>query len=268
MLGGTANYNNANRLTELVLGLFAFAFTTAGLPALSQHMARGDWARVNEVARLTFSAVLFTILPAMAGLIGAAPAIVSMLYLHGEFGFADVLITADTLRLLALGMPAIAAVRVMVPVFYALKDARTPALVSLATLFVTAGLGWWFSRYWEVRGLALGLTAGSWFNCLLLGFTLRARAHRLSGWFPLRAASLQAAAAAAMGVLAYWATGQGEWQVGGQSAWNWTLFAATLLGGGGFYLAVTLILGEPESRRWLHLLNRGLARLRGRGQQP
>ena len=265
--GQIFDFNNATRLTELVLGLFAFAFTTAGLPALSRHMARGDWARTSEVARLTFSAVLFTILPAMAGLIGAAPAIVAMLYLRGEFGYADVLITADTLRVLALGMPAVAAVRVMVPIFYALKDARTPALVSLAALFVTAGLGWWFSRYWEVRGLALGLTAGSWFNCLLLGLTLRARADRLSGWFSLRAAGLQAGAAAAMGVLAYWATGLGEWQVGGQSAWNWTLFTGTVLGAGGFYLAVTLVASEPESRRWLHLLNRGLARIGRWGQR-
>ena len=48
-------------------------------------------------------------------------------------------------------------------------DARTPVAVSTATLLVTGALGWWLSQRWEVQGLALGLSGGTWFQCALLG---------------------------------------------------------------------------------------------------
>ncbi|MDH4225978.1 MAG: murein biosynthesis integral membrane protein MurJ, partial [Deltaproteobacteria bacterium] len=115
--GQIFHYNNATRMTELVLGLFAFSFTTAGLPTLSRHQANQDWPRMAQTLRLTFSAVMFMILPAMAGLTAAGLPI-AMLYLHGQYHYADVVRTANTLIFMVLGMPAVALVRVMVPAYF------------------------------------------------------------------------------------------------------------------------------------------------------
>jgi putative peptidoglycan lipid II flippase len=212
--------------------------------------------------RLTFAAVLFTILPAMAGLIAAAPAIVAMLYLHGAFSHADVLSTAETLRLLAIGLPALAGVRVMVPIYYALGDARTPVAVSAATLLVTAVLGWELSRFWEVRGLALGLSGGIVFQCALLALLLRRKTRQLGPWFPWRSAGVQAAAALVCGAMAYQLASLGEWPEGAFSARNWGVFSLTLVLPAVTYLAITLSLREPQARNWLRLLRRAAALLR------
>jgi putative peptidoglycan lipid II flippase len=261
--GQIFHYHNATRLTELVMGLFAFAFTTAGLPRLSEHMARGDWAAFSETVRLTFAAVLYAILPAMAGLIAAAPGIVAMLYLHGAFGFGDVLSTAGTLRLLALGMPALAGVRVMVPIFYALGDARTPVAVSAATLVVTGALGWGFSLYWQVLGLALGLSAGTWFQCAVLAVLLKRKTAHMGGWFPFRSAGVQSLGAIACALFAYWGMGFGDWSQGVFAGQNWVVFVLVVLGAMAWYVSFTWLLGDAQARNWLGLLRRVLARLGG-----
>ncbi len=258
--GQIFHYHNATRLSELVMGLFAFAFTTAGLPQLSRHQAHQDWERFSRTVRLTFSAVLYAILPAMAGLIATAPGVVAMLYLHGAFTYGDVMSTADTLRLLALGMPALAGVRVMVPVFYALGDARTPVAISAATLVVTGLLGWWLSLRFEVLGLAAGLSGGTWFQCALLGLLLRRKAAHLEGWFPWRALGVQGAAALACGLAAWWAIRFGQWQLGAFSATNWMIFLLTLAGAAALYGAATLLLGDAQARNWLGLAKRVLGR--------
>ena len=258
--GQIFHYHNATRLTELVMGLFAFAFTTAGLPQLSKHQAHQDWRAMTETIRLTLAAVLFTILPAMAGLLAIAPAVVAMLYLHGAFEQADVLSTANTLKLLAIGLPALAGVRVMVPVFYALGDARTPVAASAATLVVTAALGWELSKIWEVRGLALGLSGGIVFQCTLLAVLLKRKGHQLSPWLPWRSFAVQGMGALVCGLAAYYLIGFGNWALGAFSARNWVVFSLTLIVAAGLYLGITLLLGEAQAKNWLRLFRRAAAR--------
>jgi len=256
-------YNNATRLTELAMGLFTFAFATAGLPSLSEHIARQEWDAVSATARLTFSAVLFTTLPAMAGLIVASPAIVSMLYLHGAYSPGDVEATARTLGWMALGMPAVAAVRLMVPIYYALQDTRSPAALSLFGLAATAGLGWAFSERWEVQGLAAGLSAGTWAHALAMAWRLRMRS-RLHGWFPWSSLARQGLATLAMAAFAWAALPWGDWRLGPSDAFNWIVFVGLLAGAIAVYMGANAALGEPEVGHWLRLLRRAGRRLGGR----
>ncbi|MDH4248845.1 MAG: murein biosynthesis integral membrane protein MurJ, partial [Deltaproteobacteria bacterium] len=259
--GQIFHYNNATRLTELVMGLFTFAFATAGLPTLSEHRSREDWGKMRDTLSLTLSATLFTVFPALAGLVAGAHGIVAMLYLHGAFNPADVLSTAAALQAMALGMPAVALVRVMVPVFYAFGDARAPVGVSALTVVVTAVLGWVLSARYEVVGLSLGLSLGAWFQCGLLALSLRGRGQLSGGWFPWRAVRLQGAMALGMGLLVFWIQGYGDWAQGSFSLHNWGVFLIFILGGAGGYLAGTLALGEGEARNWLNLFQRLAARL-------
>ena len=186
-----------------------------------------------------------------------------MLYLHGAYTVADVLATTDTLRVLALGMPAVAAVRVMVPIYYALRDSRTPAILSLLGLAVTAALGWELSRRWEVLGLAAGLTAGTWVYCLALVWRLRGKSAALQGWFPLSAVAKQLLSCAGVAAYAYWAMGFGDWGLGPASPENWAVLATTVGGAVIVYGGSAWLLGEPEVRNWLALAKR-VARFRKR----
>jgi len=262
--GQIFHYNNATRLTEVAMGVFTFAFTTAGLPTLSEQHARKDWAAMADTLRLTFAATGYALLPAMAGLVAVGPAVVAMLYLHGAFTLADVQSTAGTLMLLALGMPAVAAVRVMVPAYYAVGDARTPVLVSAMTLVVTGALGWWLSQSHQVYGLAAGLSLGTWFQCVALGLRLRARLTHLPRWLPWGAWLRQGGAAALMAAVVYPGLPLGAWHLGPGHAANWAPLALLVLGGALVYFLTTLALREREAYHWMALAGRLARKITGR----
>ena len=219
---------------------------------------------MRETLRFTSAALLYAVLPSMAGLVAVAPGIVSMLYLHGAYTAHDVALTARTLQLLAFGIPAIALVRMMTPVFYAFEDARTPVLVSGATLVVTAALGWWLSQSMQVLGLALGLSLGAWFQLLLLAALLRRRAAVLGSWFPWGSTLRQGAITAVMGVATAWGDSLGQWAQGPGSLYNWLLLVAVIGLAVAFYLGVTLALSDEQARHWIALVQRQVQKLQAR----
>lgn len=266
--GQIFHYNNATRLAELVMGLFAFAFTTAGLPTLSEQFTRRRWEAMANTIRLTFSATLYVILPAAVGLALAGEGIVSMLYLHGAFFYADVRSTAAALTLLALGAPAVAMVRVMLPVYYAMGDARTPVPVALLTVGVTAALGWWLSQRFQVSGLTAGLSLGTWFQCALLALLLRPKLRRLGPCFPWGATARQAGTALAMGLWVYFFHRLGQWELGPASLFNWLILCCIVAGGAGLYFLLTLSLKEPQAANWLALARRLLAKSTAKPAKP
>ena len=166
--GQVTHYYNASRLSELTLGVFAFAITTAGFPELSKHTAEENWQKIRGTLRFTMSTTLLVVIPASVGLVFASQSIVSMLYFHGEYAWNDVQNTALTLQAFALSIPAVALVRLQTSVFFSLKDTSTPVKISFVSIVVTGLLGWWWSQSLEIFGLALGLAAGTWFQFVLM----------------------------------------------------------------------------------------------------
>jgi putative peptidoglycan lipid II flippase len=150
-------------------------------------------------------------------------------------------------------------------VFYALGDSRTPVAISALTLGVTTGLGWWLSGRYEVAGLALGLSLGTWFQAGLMFWRLSHVSGELRDWFPWRGIGQHALAAAAMGVAAGLLQQVGTWRLGPFSAGNWAVFVALLGGAVALYAGVTLLLGEEQARHWVRLLGRVGRRFRGGG---
>ena len=254
--GQVTYYYNASRLTELVAGLFAFAFTTASFPDMSQHAARAHWDKTTETLRFAFAATMFFVVPSTVGLIIAAQPIITMMYLRGAYSLTDAQQTIPTLQAFALGLPAVTAIRLLVSVCYAFKDTKTPVLAAALSLLVTAGLGWWWSRSLEVVGLALGLSAGTWFQCLLLILLLGRRAELRWRWLSWNNLWKYLLASAVMGGFAWQISHWGQWQEGSFSLRNWGIFCGLLVGASILYFAILLMLRESQAMRWLNWAKR------------
>jgi len=121
---------------------------------------------------------------------------------------------------------------------------------------VTTGLGWWLSGRYEVAGLALGLSLGTWFQAGLMFWRLARKSGELRSWFPWRGVGQHALAAAGLGVAAYGIQGLGHWSAGPFSAANWLVFVAMLGAAAGLYAGATLALGEEQARHWIRLFGR------------
>jgi putative peptidoglycan lipid II flippase len=244
--GQVTHYYNASRLSELTLGVFAFALTTASFPELSRHTASENWDKIRSTLRFTMSTTLLVVFPATVGLAIAAEPIVAMLYLHGAYVWSDVQNTAHTLQAFALSIPAVAMIRLQTSLFYSLKDTHTPVKVSLFSILLTGLLGWWLSQSLEIFGLALGLAAGTWFQWGLLTFFLLNETELRKRWWPLRSFLLYLLASGGMAVFTWFASGYGFWEKGPFIFYNWIVFLALLTGSTFLYLSLLIIFREEQ----------------------
>ncbi len=179
--GAVSWLNYAFRLMYLPIGLFGISIGTAALPEISRLAAKAD----TEALRRTISGALRLMLvlnvPATIGLVVLARPVVSLLLERGRFGPEDTAATAAALACYAPGLVGYSAVKIASPSFYALRDSRTPLLISVVAIVTNVVLNLAFVRVLGYRGLALGTAIAATLNAGLLLWILRARLGGLEG---------------------------------------------------------------------------------------
>lgn len=163
------------RLFEFPQGIFIVSLAQAVLPMMSRHAADGDDEAFRDSLHFALSLMVVFTLPAIFGLMICARPVYSLFFMGGEFGLKALDATSLTLIYYAPGLLFVGLSRVAAQTFYALKDTRTPVLVSFWTLLVNAGLGYLLMGPLQYLGLALALSLASVFNALILIILLRRR---------------------------------------------------------------------------------------------
>jgi putative peptidoglycan lipid II flippase len=177
-------YTQAFVFFQLPHAIFAVSIFTALLPGMSEH-----WTgqRVDDLRALWsrgMRTTLVVMVPAALGYVFLAEPIVRLFAQYGAGtpgDGTDLMVTA--LTGFAVGLPFFSVFQLLARTFYAMHDARIPALVNVAAACVNAlvnvaltlglGLG--------IGGLALGHAASYAFGALILGVILRSRLERLDG---------------------------------------------------------------------------------------
>lgn len=165
----------ADRLVQFPLGIFGVAVGTAVLPTLSRQAAGGDYASLKQTFAESLSLIFFIMLPAMAGLIVLRGAIVTLLFQRGAFDATASQLTADALLYYCLGLWAFAAVRVLLPVFYALQNIWIPVKSAIISIGANIIFSIALMKPMGHCGLALATSLASVLNFVLLLLALRLR---------------------------------------------------------------------------------------------
>jgi putative peptidoglycan lipid II flippase len=171
----------AYRLVEFPLGIFGMAVATAVLPTMSSQSANGEYDQLVKTLSFALRLVLFITIPSMIGLMVLRVPIIALLFQRGEFTAVATQATARALFYYTLGLPAIAGVRIIVPVFYSLKDTLTPVKCGAASVALNIVCCLLLMRPLQHAGLALATAISSFFNLFLLIWLLRKRLGRI-GW--------------------------------------------------------------------------------------
>jgi putative peptidoglycan lipid II flippase len=197
--GSVTAIHIADRVMELVLGVYAVAVSTAILPLLSRQAALRQMDELKSTLNFATRLILFITLPATVGLILLRREIIEVLFQHGDFNAASTALTAWALPFFALGLSAFAMVKVIVPAFYALEDTRTPVKIAFITMFLNIALNFLFIRPLQNGGPALATSASAFFYSLALLVIF----YRRYGAFGVRGIALSVAKfALASGALA------------------------------------------------------------------
>lgn len=177
--GSLASLNFADRVTELVLGGYAIAVATAILPIMSRQAAERDVTGLKHTLAFSLRIVSFITIPATVGMMVLARPIIEVLFQHGRFTAESTALTSWALFFYATGLPAFAAVKLVVPAFYSTKDTKTPVAVAASAVVVNLLFNGLFYRlffdFFRNGGPAFATALAAYFNCLILLWVFRRR---------------------------------------------------------------------------------------------
>lgn len=176
---GTASLlNYADRVNQLPLGVIGTAMGTALLPMLSRQARAGEADGARETLNRAIEFCVALTLPAALALGVAGRPIMLVLFARGAFSPADAMLSAQSLAAYAAGLPAFVLLKVLVPMFFAHGDTRTPMRVGLVTIALNLALNLLFMVPLQHMGPPLATSCSSIVNVSVLAVLLRRR-----GWF-------------------------------------------------------------------------------------
>jgi putative peptidoglycan lipid II flippase len=256
--GSMSYFNYADRLNQLPLGVIGAALGTAILPQISRHVGAGEHDEAARIQGKATELAMLLCLPAALALSVSSYPLVSALFQGGHFSQADAAITAMTLSIVVLGLPAYVLVKVLTPGFYARQDTATPVktagVVLIANIVLNFALIWWLD--FGILGLAAAIAIASWLNCVILYTILHRRGHfRIEAWLASRIARQLLAGALMVGALLLIRMVLHGWFEG--SLIQRMVGVAVLVGGGmAVYFPAVWLLGGTDKDELLALFRR------------
>jgi putative peptidoglycan lipid II flippase len=202
--GSLAALYLADRVMELVLGGYAIAVATAILPMMSHQAATKDYESLKKTLSFSVRIVAFITIPAALGLMILREPIIRVLFQHGQFDPESTRLTARALLYYAVGLPALASVKLIVPAFYSTRDTKTPVIIASISLVLNVVLNIVFLEFFFKRvqngGPALATGLATFFDFFALFIIFRLRYGPLGTMDILRSFSKVSLCAGIMGV--------------------------------------------------------------------
>lgn len=205
--GALTIFNFANNLQFFPIGIFGVSFAIAAFPSLSA-LAEKNEKLIDNFSKV-FRKILFFIVPSTVLFLTLRAQIVRIILGTGNFDWEDTILTMDSLGFFSLSLFAQASLPLLVRMFYAKQDSRTPFYISLFSVLVGVVLSLYLPKvitcgytinslgetYYNcsslgVRGLALSFSISSIINFVLLWITLRLRLGGLDEMIILKSASI------------------------------------------------------------------------------
>jgi len=184
-IGSVTYLTFAAHMQVVPIGLFGATLAQAALPVLSSEKAHGKMEEFKITILTTLHQILFLTLPATAILIVIRIPVVRLIFGASQFNWKATVLTGATLAFLSIGLAAQAIALLLVRGFYALKDTKTPVIVSAVVVSLNIVLSVYFIVILKLDVWSIGLANS--ISALLSGVLLFWTLHFKVGKFNLRA---------------------------------------------------------------------------------
>lgn len=157
---GYTAYSNAHLLWLIPQGVVTVSMLTALMPKLSSSVADQDFPTVRADVAYAVRITATVIVPTALFFLALGPQITTAAFLRGNVTVQDTVAMGYMLMAFALGLIPFSAQYILVRVFYALHDTKTPLAIAVVT---TSVHGWLtilafmtLPTRWAVTGMAAG----------------------------------------------------------------------------------------------------------------
>lgn len=242
----------ADRVMELMLGGYAIAVATAILPIMSHQAAANNYEGLKKTLTFAVRIVAYITVPAAIGLMALREPIIRMLFQHGRFVAESTRLTARPLLYYAIGLPALACVKLIVPAFYSAKDTKTPVIVALISFFLNISLNilflqnFYLYRRFQNGGPALATAIATIFDFVILFAVFRLRYGPLGSIAILRSLGKISVCSLIMGAGCLAANYYANFTLNSAFFIQLVVFIAMILGATLVYIGLTWLFKCPE----------------------
>ena len=181
--GRVSALNYAWQIMMLPHGVIALSISTVIFPAMARQYQQGDMAQVRKTFTEALEPLLFLTIPASVGLFELRTAIPQTIFQLGAFNSQSTELVSSALEFLALGLVWYALVEVLARIYYAMQDTRTPVIAGVIIIVLNIVLGTILVGPLGHVGLAIGLSASTGVEALILFYLLRRRIGSLDPSF-------------------------------------------------------------------------------------
>ncbi|MBI6545546.1 MAG: murein biosynthesis integral membrane protein MurJ [Cyanobacteria bacterium NC_groundwater_1444_Ag_S-0.65um_54_12] len=258
-VGAISSWGYANVIYQMPLGILLASLLVPIFPRLTAAAARGEHADLAAWLDRGVSLVGLICLPLTAGLFLLAMPVVRIAFERGQFAVTHATeSTALVLTILSLGFLAYAWRDLLVRVFYALNDSRTPLRISLLSVGLNFGLNAFFmfgphellglDRYFgenhQLAGIALATAMVTWINLAQVAWALRCKLGKALALQHSTGLLLRATAAVLVAIMSGLVLLRLAWPAGLGGAVLQVMVIASLAGSS--YAGVLFLLGKKS----------------------
>lgn len=260
--GAVSHLYYADLLIELPVSLIATSLGVAAVPSFTRLFHAKDWDGLGEAFQFSTSLNMMLALPCMVGLGLLSQAFISSIFYTGAFSWTDVESSAQCLIYFSLGLPFFCLMRSLLPLYFAEKDTKTPAMVAFVALGVNLLAAISLTPRMGAAGIALATTLSSTTNFFIL-FLLAIRRYHFFRWNQMAWSLVKISLGTLlMGVLVKslsWVLPAAIWTTHGITAAKLISCALMVMIAASFYLGFLYLLNVPEARV---LITKALSRRR------
>ena len=240
----------ADRVTELVLGGYAIAVATAILPMMAHQAAANNYEGLKKTLTFAVRIVAYITVPSAMGLMILREPVIRVLFQHGQFVAESTRLTARPLLYYAIGLPALACVKLIVPAFYSARDTKTPVIVASISFVLNIVLNFIFLEFlfrrFQNGGPALATALATFFDFFTLFIIFRLRYGPLGMFEILRSISKISLCSVIMGAGCMIANYYARNALQGAFSLQLIVFTGMVLGATLLYVGLTWIFHCPE----------------------
>ncbi len=158
----------SERLIYLPIGIFAVSIGNAALVTMSKHAAEKKYAELQRALKYALKHIFFISIPIALFLLVFRYPVISLIYGGDKFGDKAISETAWAMLFYSMGIPAFAALKIILSAFYSRKDMKTPVKIALICVVVNFVLNIILMCPMRQGGIALATTISSVINCSIL----------------------------------------------------------------------------------------------------
>ncbi len=203
-MGSIAYLTYAFRLIQLPIGVFGVSIATVNTATISKDVARKDFFTLKKNISFSLKLNSYLTFPATAGFISLGIPIIQLIFQHGKFSHLNTLNTYSALLYYSPALFFYAGVKILAPVFYAIRKSFIPVISSFLAVSVNLTVSILTYKIYGIKGLAAGLTCASVVNFSFLFFIFLYLFGSLKGFSILKSLLINLFNSLIMGIAVYY----------------------------------------------------------------